>query len=111
MPSSSTRFFKASIDTVQKHYIVARQMRKSSNAGECDHRFKAKPVPKTTYIAEGIKKLTPVLTQPLTQPLSLFSGAEARKLFDHHHHEIRNADNAMKEKKEWQRKDVEEEEI
>jgi hypothetical protein len=43
--------------------------------------------------------------------LSLFSGAEARKLFDHHHHEIRNADNAMKEKKEWQRKDVEEEEI
>jgi hypothetical protein len=111
MPSSSTRFFKASIDTVQKHYIVARQMRKSSNAGECDHRFKAKPVPKTTYIAEGIKKLTPVLTQPLTQPLSLFSRAEARKLFDHHQHEIRNADNAMKEMKERQRKEMEEEEI
>ena len=112
LPSSSTRFFKASIDTAQIHYNVARQRRQTINVGECDHRFKAKPVPKTTYdVVEGIKKTTPVLTQPSPPILSLFGRAEARKLFDHHQHEVRNADNAMKEMKELQRKEMEEEEI
>jgi hypothetical protein len=111
LPSSSTRFFKASIDTAQIHYNVARQRRETINVGECDHRFKAKPVPKTTYVVEGIKKTTPVLTQPSPPILSLFGRAEARKLFDHHQHEVRNADNAMKEMKELQRKEMEEEEI
>jgi hypothetical protein len=91
---------------------VARQRRQTINVGECDHRFKAKPVPKTTYdVVEGIKKTTPVLTQPSPPILSLFGRAEARKLFDHHQHEVRNADNAMKEMKELQRKEMEEEEI
>ena len=111
LPSSSTRFFKASIDTAQIHYNVARQRRATINVGECDHRFKAKPVPKTTYVVEGIKKTTPVLTQPSPPILSLFGRAEARKLFDHHQHEVRNADNAMREMKELQRKVMEEEEI
>ena len=111
LPSSSTRFFKASIDTAQIHYNVARQRRETINVGECDHRFKAKPVPKTTYVVEGIKKTSPVLTQPSPPILSLFGRAEARKLFDHHQHEVRNADNAMNEMKELQRKEMEEEEI
>jgi hypothetical protein len=112
LPNSSTRLFKPSIHTAHKHHEVAGLRTDRINAGEGDRMFKAKPVPKTTYaVVETVKKTTQVLTQPDPPRLSLLDRAEARKLFDHNQHEIRNADNAIKEMKERQKKDIEEEEI
>jgi hypothetical protein len=112
LPNSTTRFFKAAINTAQKYNELAIERRERFNARECNCRFKAKPVPKTTYIVvEAIKKTTQVLTQPNPPRLSLVGRAEARKLFDYHQHEIRNADNAMKEMNKLRQKEMEEEEI
>ena len=112
LPNSSARLIKSSIHTAHKHHEVARHRKDMPNAGEGDRMFKAKPVPKTTYlVVDAVKKTTHVLTQPNPPRLSLLDRAEARKLFDLNQREIRNADNAMKEVTERQKKDMEEEEI
>jgi len=123
LPNSSSRFFKGNGtgDTpfhirAQQQYEIAKQKKETLTKGVIDGndgRFKARPVPKTTYEALPLER--PVRVQALTQPkpprLSLSGRAEARKLFDRQSEEVRNNDNALRQTKEQHQKEMEEEEI
>lgn len=123
LPNSSSRFFKGNGtgDTpfhirARQQYEIAKQKKKTlikDVIGGNDGRFKARPVPKTTYEALPLEKTVRVqaLTQPKPPRLSLSGRAEARKLFDRQSEEVRNNDNALRQTKEQQQKEMEEEEI
>lgn len=123
LPNSSSRFFKGNSTgdipyhiRAQQQYEIAKQKKEALTKdviGGSDGRFKARPVPKTTYAAMPMEKTVRIqgLTQPKPPRLSLSGRAEARKLFDRHSEEVRNNDNALKQMKQQQQKEMEEEEI
>ena len=96
----------------QQQYEMARNRQATRPYEEEATTFKAKPLPKTTYKPQTIEKPTKAqVTQPRPPRLSLMCRAEERKLFDQHADELRRADNAMKELREQQQREYEEQEI
>jgi hypothetical protein len=112
LPGSSTCSYNAGgVKTWQRHDDYARIKRDRPKVDTDTFKFKALPVPKSTYIAEEITLGSPVVTQAKSPGLAITRRAEARRLFDIHLHEKEVLQTEMKEKQEQQEKELEEAEI
>ena len=74
-------------------------------------KFKAAPVPRTTYIPREMPKQAHALTRPKPPRLSLAGRAEERRLYDQHGEELREQQRRQTEMREQEEKEHEEEEI
>jgi hypothetical protein len=112
LPGSSTSSYNAGVvKNWQRHDDYARIKRDRPKVDTDTFKFKALPVPKSTYIAEEITLGSPVVTQAKSPGLAITRRAEARRLFDIHLHEKEVLQMEMKEKQEQQEKELEEAEI
>ena len=111
LPGSSTCTYNAGVKNWQRHDDYARMKRDRPKADTDTFKFKALPVPKSTYIAEEITLGSPVVTEPKSPGLAITRRAEARKLFDIQLHEKEVLQSEMKEKQEQHEKELEDAEI
>jgi len=111
LPGSSTCTYNAGVKNWQRHDDYARLKRDRPKANTDTFKFKALPVPKSTYIAEEITLGSPVVTQAKSPGLAITRRAEARRLFDIHLHEKEVLQTEMKVQEEQQMKELEEAEI
>lgn len=111
LPGSSTCSYNAGDKNWQRHDDCAKLKRDRPKADADTFKFKALPVPKSTYIAEEITLGSPVVTQAKSPGLAITRRAEARRLFDIHLHEKEVLQTEIKVQKEQQEKELEEAEI
>jgi hypothetical protein len=111
LPGSSTCTYNAGVKNWQRHDDYARLKRDRPKADTDTFKFKALPVPKSTYTAEEITLGSPVVTQAKSPGLAITRRAEARRLFDIHLHEKEVLQTEMKVQEEQQMKELEEAEI
>lgn len=103
------------IRALQQHEVAKQRREKLAHdvMEGSDGNFKARPVPRTTYVARPVEK--PSHAQALTQPrpprLSSVDRAEERRLFNLHAEEVRIAESEMKQMRERRQREMEEEEL